>query len=73
MTAEAKMVIERNFATLSLISHIINDKYVKAVPLYRLEKDLAYWGINFSRQTMHNLDIAAAEMMIPLYELIQKL
>ncbi|MGN1105277.1 MAG: transposase, partial [Huintestinicola sp.] len=49
------------------------EKYVKAVPLYRLEKDLAYSGINISRQTMDNLVMAAAEMMIPLYELMHKM
>lgn len=66
-------LIERSFATPSLILHIINEKYVKAVPLYRLEKDFKYWGINISRQTMDNLVIAAADMLMLLYELMHKI
>lgn len=46
---------------------------MKAVPLYRLEKDLAYSGINISRQTMDNLVIAASEMLMPLYDLMHKI
>ena len=65
-------LIERSFATPSLVSHIINEKYVKAVPLYRIEKEFLYSGISMSRQTMDNLVIAAAEMLIPLYELMHK-
>lgn len=73
-TAKApEPLIERSFVTPSLLSYIINEKFVKAVPLYRLEKDLAYWGINISRQTMDNLVMAAAEMMMPLYELMHKI
>lgn len=73
-TAKApEPLIERSFVTPSVLSHIISEKYVKAVPLYRLERDLAYSCINISRQTMDNLVMAAAEMMMPLYELMHKI
>ena len=65
-------LIERSYATPSLVAHIINEKYVKAVPLYRIEKEFLYSGISMSRQTMDNLIIAAAEMLTPLYELMHK-
>lgn len=65
-------LIERSYATPSLVAHIINEKYVKAVPLYRIEKKFLYSGISMSRQTMDNLIIAAAEMLTPLYELMHK-
>lgn len=66
-------LIERSYATPSLISHIICEKYVKAVPLYRIEKEFLYSGISLSRQTMDNFMIAAAEMLMPLYELLHRL
>lgn len=66
-------LMERSYATPSLISHIICEKYVKAVPLYRIEKEFVYSGISISRQTMDNLMIAASDMLMPLYELIHRI
>jgi len=66
-------LIERSYATPSLLSHIICEKYVKAVPLYRIEKNFLYSRISLLRQTMDNLMIAAVEMLMPLYELLHRL
>lgn len=46
--------IPGSIATPSLISHVINAKYVSAVPLYRLEADFRQLGLEVSRQNMAN-------------------
>lgn len=46
-------------ASPSLLAHILNSKYVLALPLYRQEQELGRVGINISRQTMANWVIAS--------------
>lgn len=46
--------IPGSFATASLISYIINAKYVNSLPLYRIENDFKTLGIKLSRQTQSN-------------------
>lgn len=46
--------IKGSFATPSLISYIINGKYVNALPLYRMEYDFKCLGVDVSRQNMAN-------------------
>ena len=45
----------------SLLAHVLNSKYVLALPLYRQEQELARLGVPVSRQTMANWIIAAHE------------
>ena len=67
--AAPKPVIKNSLASPSAVAHIMVEKYVKAVPLYRQEQSLLRDGINISRQTMANWIIKCAEdWLVPVYE-----
>ena len=53
-------LIKGSHASASLVSNIINDKYVKALPLYRQEISYKRLGINLTRQNMSNWIIKVA-------------
>jgi len=56
----------------SLISFILCNKYVLALPLYRQEQELSRLGIHISRQTMANWIIfVAVHWLAPIYELLR--
>ncbi len=61
-------LFDHSLVSPSLLAYIINEKFCKAVPLYRLEQDLHRMGVNISRQTMSNWLIAGAELLRPLYD-----
>ena len=61
-----KFPIERSFASASLISYILNGKYVNALPLYRLEADFKYLGLKISRQNMANWVMSVHEKWLSL-------
>ena len=54
-------LMEHSYCSPELLAHIIYEKYAKAVPLYRLEKDFASMGVKLSRTTMANWVIYAAK------------
>jgi len=62
-----KPLIKGSMATPSAVSHIMTQKYMNAVPLYRQEKYLKTLGVNLSRQTMSNWIIKSSEYLEPLY------
>lgn len=47
-------VIYKSFASPSLLSYIIDNKFNKALPLYRQEVMFNQMGLKLSRQTMAN-------------------
>lgn len=51
-----------------LIAHVVVQKCVCSVPIYRLEKQFKWLGIPVSRSTMTDLFHMAAEKVRPLYE-----
>lgn len=55
-------VIAGSFCSPELLSHIIYEKYVQSVPLYRQEKDFRAKGLDLSRSTMANWVIYAAKV-----------
>jgi transposase len=58
-----------SIASAGTVAHIISQKYVEGLPLYRQEKSLERLGISISRQNMANWMIKAAESWLtPLYE-----
>ena len=58
-------------ASASLLSFIISNKYVLALPLARQEKELGRIGLHISRQTMANWVIYAANRYLePMYRLL---
>lgn len=72
-TASAPLpLIYHSFVSPSLLAHIINEKFCKHVPLNRIEQEFKQSGIKISRQTMSNWIISAADILKPLYDLMQK-
>lgn len=68
-TAESPLpLFDHGIVSPSLLAYIINEKFCKAVPLYRLEQDLHRMDVNISRQSMSNWLIAGAELLQPLYD-----
>ena len=66
-------VLPGSLASPSAVAHIMIQKYVEAMPLYRQEQSLARQGIELSRQTLANWMIQGAERwLVPLYERMHK-
>jgi transposase len=67
--AAPKPLIEHSLASPSSVAWIITEKYMKHVPLYRLEKQLAQEHVRLGRSTMANWIITVTEQYLtPLYE-----
>ena len=49
-----KDIFPNSIVTPSLLASILNVKYVKSSPLYRIEQEFQRNGVNISRQTMAN-------------------
>lgn len=65
-------VIKGSIASPSLAAHIINQKYVMHMPLYRQEQAFLREGVSLSRQTMANWIISVAMLwLVPLYDLMK--
>jgi len=68
----APVISGSGIASPSLLSYIISNKYVLALPLYRQEQELERIGIHISRQTMANWVIyVSAHWLTPIYELLR--
>jgi transposase len=64
-------VVKGSIASPSAVAHIIVQKYINAVPLYRQEHEFAVNGFTLLRQTMANWLIYCAEhWLAPLYALM---
>ena len=64
-------VIKGSFASPEAVAHIMVQKFVMGVPIYRQEKELERQGILLSRQTMSNWLIRCSEdWLSPIYELL---
>lgn len=64
-----KAAFPKSLASPSLVSYLMDMKYVKAVPIYRMEQDFKRQGLMLSRQTMSNWMIKASRTyLVPLYE-----
>ena len=63
-----KPLIKGSMATSSALSHIMTQKYMNAVPLYRQEKYMISLGVNLSRQTMSNWIIKSSEYLEHIYK-----
>lgn len=67
-------VIKGSFASPEAIAHIMTQKFVMSVPLYRQEQDWKRSGILLSRQTMSNWLIKASENRLePIYDRLKVL
>ena len=56
-----KSVLNHSLASPSSVAHVMYQKYVNSVPLYRQEKDWEQAGIGLSRATMANWIIRSSE------------
>ncbi|TCP61043.1 transposase [Heliophilum fasciatum] len=62
-------VIKRSLASASTVAHVMYQKYVNGLPLYRQEKDWANHGIVLSRATLANWIIrSATDWLMPIGE-----
>ena len=69
-----KPVIKGSFASPEAVSHIMTQKFVSGVPLYRQEQGLVRDGIILSRQTMSNwLLKCSEEWLTPIYETLHEM
>ena len=67
-TPKPKPVLPGSVASASVIAHIMNQKYVEGLPLYRQEQSWHRMGVELSRQTMANWVLKASENWLePLY------
>ncbi len=67
-------MITGSFCSPELLAHIIYEKYAKAVPLHRQEKDLASKNIHLLKATMSNwVGTAAEKWCMPIVEEMHRL
>lgn len=67
-------MIPHSFCSPELAAHIIYEKFAKAVPLYRQEKDFNSKGVPLLRATMSDwVCIAAEQWCLPVYEKMRAL
>ena len=59
-------------ADSSLVAHVITEKFMKYVPLYRQEKLFSIKGLDISRKNMSNWLMMATNYLRPLFELMHK-
>ena len=72
-TPREKNIISGSFATPEAIAHIMTQKFVMGIPLYRQEQEINRKGIQLSRQTMSNWILRATEdYLAPVYEQLHK-
>ena len=66
-------VMKRSLASASSVAHVMYQKYVNAMPLYRQEKDWANNGITLSRATLANWIIRSShEWLEPMCIILRK-
>lgn len=66
-------VMKRSLASPSSVAHVMYQKYVNAMPLYRQEKDWANQGVTLSRATLANWIIRPShDWLEPLYNVMKK-
>lgn len=66
-------VMKGSFASPEAVAHLMTQKFVLGVPLYRQEQDFARQGILLSRQTMSNWLIRCSKTWLePIYELLKR-
>ena len=72
--AYPKPMIPGSYCSPELLAHILYEKYGKAVPLHRQEKDFASKGIALLKATMSNwAGVAAGQWCMPVVEKMQEL
>ncbi|HCW08567.1 MAG TPA: IS66 family transposase, partial [Cytophagales bacterium] len=67
-------VMKGSFAAPEAVAHIMTQKFVNGMPLYRQEQEFNRMGIGLSRQTMSNWLIKCAEDWLePIYDALHQM
>jgi transposase len=62
-------LLKGSVASPSIVTHIMYQKYVNALPLYRQEKDFANLGLTLKRSVQANwINRCAIDYFVPIYE-----
>jgi len=69
----AKALIPKSLASASAVAYIMSQKYVEAMPLYRIEKHFERLGIELPRQILSNWVVKGGEMLEPIYDRMHEL
>ena len=70
--AKPALPIPGGLAEAGFLAHVLVSKYVDHLPLYRMEKILARYGVPFTRQTLWNWCCDCGKLLSPLADLIQE-
>ena len=65
-------IIEKSFATPSLLAQILTARFVDGLPYYRQEKQYERLGVNLSRSLMCMWAIKVADKCLPLFKLLEQ-
>lgn len=67
-------VLKGSFASAEAVAHLMTQKFVMGVPLYRQEQEWERSGVHLSRQTMSNWLLRCAEDWLkPIYDRLRQL
>lgn len=66
-------LIPKSLASASAVAYIMSQKYVEAMPLYRIEKHFERLGIELPRQILSNWVVKGGEMLEPIYDRMHEL
>lgn len=68
LTAAApKALISKSLASASAVAYVMSQKFVEAMPLYRIEKHFERMGIELPRQILSNWMLKGGEMLEVIY------
>ena len=70
--AKDRQPIEKGLPAAGLLAHVVTSKYVDHLPLYRLEGIFSRHDIDIKRSTMCGWAASSADLLEPLYELMEK-
>jgi transposase len=66
-------VVQHSMASPSTVAHVMHQKFVNALPLYRQEKEWESYGVKLSRATMSNwIMVASANWLQPITNLMHQ-
>ncbi len=64
-------VIDKGICGPGLLAHVVLVKYLEHRPLYRLQQELARFGVEITRTTLADWVAATATALEPLYRLVR--
>ena len=72
-TPKKPSLIPGGFASPKAVAHIMTQKFLLCVPLYRQEQDWKRQGLFLSRQVMSDWVLAGADILLPLYNKLHEI